>query len=115
MEGQEAGYFGSYIACAPSKKSKAIQMMKDEFEKLVNEPVLAKELESAKASLIGRAEIALQRNSEISEKILFDAVYGQPYDSYLSYPEAIRSVTSQDIITLMEELYAEPSVLVVLG
>lgn len=115
MEGQEAGYFGSYIACAPSKKEKAISMMKDEFEKLVTTSVGSKELEAAKSSLIGRAEIALQRNSEISEKILFDAVYGRPYDSYLSYAKEIQAVKSKDILTLMNELYSQPHVLVTLG
>ena len=115
MEGQEAGYFGSYIACAPTKKAKAIQMMKDEFEKLTTQRVDDKELMAAKASLIGRAEIALQRNSEIAEKILFDAVYGQPHDSYLEYSKAILKVTSDDILTLMNELYSQPKVLVTLG
>jgi zinc protease len=115
MEGQESGYFGSYIACAPAKKNKAIQMMKDEFEKLITTPVGLVELEAAKASLIGRAEIALQRNSEISEKILFDAVYGQPFDSYLKYSQQIKSVTSEEIMQLMSELYAQPQVLVTLG
>lgn len=115
MEGQEAGYFGSYIACAPTKKTKAIQMMKDEFEKLVVTKVAETELNSAKASLIGRAEIALQRNSEISEKILFDAVYGQPYDAYLKNAQTIMKVTSKDVQDLMTELYAGPKVLVTLG
>ncbi len=115
MEGQESGYFGSYIACAPSKKAKAIGMMQAEFEKLVTKAVSKEELQAAKASLIGRAEIALQRNSEIAEKILFDAVYGLAFNSYLNYSEAILQVTSEDIQTLMSELYARPKVLVTLG
>ncbi len=115
MEGQESGYFGSYIACAPSKKIKAIQMMKDEFEKLISNPVASSELNAAKASLIGRAEISLQRNSEISEKVLFDAIYGLQYDSYLNYAKAIESVTAEDIGKLMSELYSKPKILVSLG
>lgn len=115
MEGQEAGYFGSYIACAPTKKEKAISMMKEEFQKLVDIPVGIQELNAAKASLIGRAEIALQRNSEICEKILFDSLYGLPYNSYLNYANAIRNVTSDDVQRLMAELYGQPNVLVILG
>ena len=136
MEGQEAGYFGSYIACAPSKKDKAVEidlntwlassnasgkkdkaveMMKEEFQKLGDVKVNEDELEAAKASLIGRAEIALQRNSEICEKILFDAIYGLPYDNYLNYAKAIKNVTSEDVQNLMKDLYLRPNVLVVLG
>lgn len=115
MEGQEAGYFGSYIACDPTKKEKAIKMMKEEFEKLCSDLVTEEEMNAAKNSLIGRAEIALQRNSEICEKMLFDSIYGLPYDHYKSYPAKIKSVTSQDVKSLISELYSGPKILVTLG
>ncbi len=115
MEGQEAGYFGSYIACDPSKKEKAISMMKDEFEKLSTVIVDETELNAAKNSLIGRAEIALQRNSDICEKILFDSIYGLPFDNYKSYPKSIKAVTAEDVKKLMSELYAGAKVLVTVG
>ncbi len=115
MEGQEAGYFGSYIACDPTKKEKAIRMMEDEFDKLCTKLVGEEELQAAKNSIIGRAEIALQRNSEICEKILFDSIYGSKYDQYKTYPDRIKSATAKDVKDLITELYSGPKVLVTLG
>lgn len=115
MEGQEAGYFGSYIACDPTKKEKAIQMMEDEFEKLCTKLVDEDELHAAKNSIIGRAEIALQRNSEICEKILFDSIYGLNFDQYRTYPERVKAVTAKHVKDLITELYSGPKVLITLG
>lgn len=115
MEGQEGGYFGSYIACAPGKKEKAIEMMKAEFEKLCTQKVAATELVSAKQSIIGRSEISLQRNSEIAERILFDALYGETYNSYQFYSDKIKAVSAEDVMALINDLYNQPHVLVTLG
>ncbi|MCO5112746.1 MAG: insulinase family protein [Bdellovibrionaceae bacterium] len=115
MEGLEGGYFGSYIACAPSKKDKAIAMMKEEFLKLTHDLVPKEELRSAKKSLIGKMQISLQRNSNVSENIFFDSLYGLNHDQYLLFEEQINFVTAEDIRDLMIRLYAQPHYTVVVG
>lgn len=115
MEGLEGGYFGSYIACAPSKKEKAIAMMKDEFLKLTSDLVPEFELQQAKKSLIGKMQIALQRNSNISENIFFDSLYGMDFDQYLLFENQINFVKAEDIRDLMIRLYSRPHYTVIVG
>lgn len=115
MEGLEGGYFGSYIACAPSKKEKAIAMMKEEFMKLTSDLVPEEELESAKKSLIGKMQISLQRNSNISENIFFDSLYGMNFDQYLLFENQINFVSSEDVREFMQRLYSRPHYTVIVG
>lgn len=115
MEGLEGGYFGSYIACAPSKKDKAIAMMKEEFEKLAHDLVPEGELRDAKKSLIGKMQISLQRNSNVSENIFFDSLYGMDHDQYLLFEEQINFVSAEDIRELMLQLYSQPHYTAIVG
>lgn len=115
MEGLEGGYFGSYIACAPSKKDKAITMMKEEFTKLTQDLVPEIELLNAKRSIIGKMQISLQRNSNISENIFFDSLYGLDYNHFEKFEEMINAVTATEIRELMAELYSRPHYLVSVG
>lgn len=115
MEGLEGGYFGSYIACAPTKKEKAIAMMQTEFEKLTTDLVPEVEIQNAKKSLIGKIQISLQRNSNISESMFFDSLYGEDYRSYLLLEEKIKAVSSKDVMDLMQKLYSRPKYTIVVG
>src|SRR5205807_2220316 len=83
MDGLDGGYFGAYIGCSPEKSRKAIEMLKTEFSKLQDALIEPEELARAKRYLIGRHDIELQRNSNITSSILFDQIYGIDYrDTY---------------------------------
>ena len=115
MEALESGYLGCYIACAPSKKEVAIKMMREELYKLVENPVEDEELHRAKKSVIGNFEISLQKNSQISERILFDSLYGLEFDFYQTLKSRVGNVTSKDIQNLMSEIVRQPEILICLG
>jgi len=115
MEGLERGYFGAYIACSPDKTEKAIQMMRAEFKKLQQNAVPHDELERAQRYLIGRHDIDLQKNSAVAGAVLFDDIYGIPYDETFRYGEKINSVTSERVMALAQKLFSRPEVLSVVG
>lgn len=115
MEGLERGYFGAYIACSPDKSEKAIQMMRTEFGKLQKHAVPEEELGRAKRYLIGRHDIDLQKNSAVAGAVLFDDIYGIPYDETFHYGEKIAAVTAEQVKALAQKLFSRPEVLSVVG
>lgn len=115
MEGLETGYFGAYIGCSPEKTEKAISMMKSELNRLCEDEVGDEELMRAKRYLIGRHDIDLQRNSHITSSILFDEIYGIPYDETYHFADRIRAVTAHDVRYLAQSLFAQPHVVSIVG
>jgi len=115
MEGVDTGYFGAYIGCSPEKGKTAIEMMKVEFQKLVDTKVGDAELDRAKRYLIGRHDIDLQRNSAICASILFNEIYGIDASEIFRYADHLREVSSHDVQDLAAEIFAQPSVLCAVG
>jgi zinc protease len=115
MEGLEGGYFGAYIGCSPEKSATALKMMRVEFEKLQNVKVGPDELARAQRYLIGKHDIELQKNSNITSAILFDHIYGIDFLETYHFNDRIRAVTSEMIMDLAKKIFAQPSVITLVG
>lgn len=115
MEGIEGGYFGAYIGCSPEKAGTAIRMMREEFDKLTQKEVSLEELIRAQRYLIGKHDIELQRNSNITSAILFDHIYGIDFLETYRFADRVRAVDAKAIQVLAKKLFARPSVLSVVG
>lgn len=115
MEGIETGYFGAYIGCSPEKAEKAIQMIHEEFDKLMQTPVGRDELERAQRYIVGRHDIDLQRKSAVCNSVLFDSVYGlDPLETFNS-TEKYFSITPEDIQKLAQRIFSQKSVTSLVG
>lgn len=115
MEGIECGYFGGYIACSPEKSQKAIQMLQDEFKKLAETKITEDDLMRAQRYLIGRHDIELQRKSTVGNAILFDDIYGLDYRESLDVADKYFSVTAEDVQSLAQSIFAQPTVISIVG
>ncbi len=115
MEGVGTGYFGGYIGCSPEKVKKAVDMLKIEFKKLTDTIVPAEELNRAKAYLAGRQAIELQRKSTIANGILFEEIYGNPYQQSFNLKEELDKITAADIQKLAQKIFSQPQVLSIVG
>jgi zinc protease len=115
MEGIDAGYFGAYIGCTPSKGKKAISMLNIEFQKLVDTKISDVELDRAKRYLIGRHDIDLQRNSAIGSTILFNEIYGIPSAEAFAFAEKLRDISAKDVQNLAQDLFSQKPVLAAVG
>lgn len=115
FEGLECGYFGGYIGCSPEKAQKAIQMLKEEFTKLIEKKVEQDELTRAQRYLIGRHDIELQRKSTVCNAMLFDQIYGLDYRESLSVAEKYFSVTSEDVQKLATRIFTQPAIISLVG
>lgn len=115
MAGVETGYFGAYIGCSPEKSQKAIQMIKDEFNKLCTTKVGADELARSQRYLAGRNDIDLQRKGSICNSILFDVVYGLDSEETFKSSAKFFEVTANDVQSLSQKIFSQNSVISVVG
>lgn len=110
MEALEGGYFGAYIGCTPAKKDKALEMMKDEFDKISSVKIGEKELNRAKRYLIGRHDIDLQKNSSISSSLLFDQLYDTDPNEIFEFSKHLENITSADVLRVAQKIFSGKSV-----
>lgn len=115
MYGIECGYFGGYIGCSPEKSAKAIQMLKAEFKKLVDESVSPVELARAQRYLIGRHDIDLQKKSTVCNSIIFDQIYGLDPEKSLNVVAQYMAVTAEDVQLLAKQIFMQTPVISVVG
>jgi zinc protease len=115
MEGIEGGYFGAYIGCSPEKAETALRMMKEEFLKLAEKKVSPEELLRSQRYLIGKHDIELQKNSNITSAILFDHIYGIDFLETYKFAERIRAVTAESVRNAAARLFAQPAVISLVG
>lgn len=115
MYGIECGYFGGYIGCSPEKKDKAIEMLKIEFQKLIDTKVSAEELARAQRYLIGRHDIELQRKSAVGNSMLFDQIYGMDPTQSLDVVESYMGVTPDQIQQVAKSLFSRAPIISIVG
>ncbi|MFN7262835.1 MAG: M16 family metallopeptidase [Pseudobdellovibrionaceae bacterium] len=115
MEGVERGSFGAYIGCSPEKTEKALRMMREEFEKLVQDKVSNDELERAQRYLVGRHDIDLQRTSAIASSLIYEDIYDLDAQETFQAAEKYFAVTAQDVQRVAERIFTQPEVISVVG
>ncbi len=115
VEGLEMGMFGAYIACAPDKLKKSYDLMKIEFDKLMQVKLTDDEIERSKRFLIGKHDIRLQKNSYISSEILYDHLYGLNFNETYNFLENISKVTADDVQKLAQSIFSGPAITSVVG
>ena len=98
MEGIEHGYFAVYVATSPEKVESVLTAIERQLQRLKDKPVPLAELNRVKRYLVGTHEISLQRKSSVVAYLAFSERYGLGYQSYLKYPNAVMSITPQDVM-----------------
>jgi zinc protease len=115
METLETGYFGGYIACSPDKVKRAIEMFKQEFDKLSSTLISEDELARAKKYLIGQNDIGLQRKSSYCNMIAFDHFYGNSIDDNLHIEKVYNQITREEVRNLAADLFSKNYVTSIVG
>ena len=104
-----------YIGCSPDKKDKAIEMMRAELKKMMEEPISQEELQRAQNYLIGQQAISLQKKSSISQSILLDVVYGLPANLIFEVIEKYKRITPEQVQKLSKKLFSGSEILSIVG
>jgi zinc protease len=105
--GLDPGRFIAYIGTAPENLDRAIDGLRREIKRIVEEPVGDDEIETAKSYLTGSFVLRFQKNSQIAEFLLEAEVYGLGFDYLEKYPELIRAVTVAEV-TRVARKYIDP-------
>ncbi len=111
----DAGYFGMYAGCTPSKVQQVLQLLGVELDKLAADGITDEELRKAVGQLCGGIVLALEdtgsRMSRLGRAELVSGEY-QDIDETL---RLIKAVTAQQVQDLARELAAAPRTVTVVG
>jgi predicted Zn-dependent peptidase len=111
----DAGYFGMYAGCTPSKVRQVLDLLGAELDKLAEGGISDEELRKAVGQLCGGIVLALEdtgsRMSRLGRAELVSGEY-QDIDETL---RQIKAVTAADVRTLARELAAAPRTVTVVG
>ena len=111
----DAGYFGLYAGCAPSKIDEVISLLVAELGRLATGGVPADELARAHGQLAGSLVLGLEdTGSRMSRLGKAELVHGE----YAGLDEAlsrVRAVTAADVQGLAADLAARPLTMAVVG
>jgi predicted Zn-dependent peptidase len=111
----DAGYFGMYAGCTPSKVRQVLDLLGLELDKLAEGGISDDELRKAVGQLCGGIVLALEdtgsRMSRLGRAELVSGEY-QDIDETL---RQIKAVTAQEVQDLAKELAAAPRTVTVVG
>lgn len=111
----DAGYFGMYAGCTPSKVRQVLDLLGVELDKLAEGGISDDELRKAVGQLCGGIVLALEdtgsRMSRLGRAELVSGEY-QDIDETL---RLIKAVTAQEVQDLAKELAAAPRTITVVG
>ncbi|MCU1547587.1 MAG: zinc protease [Arthrobacter sp.] len=111
----DAGYFGMYAGCTPSKVRQVIDLLGAELDKLAEDGISDEELRKAVGQLCGGIVLALEdtgsRMSRLGRAELVSGEY-QDIDETL---RQIKAVTAAEVQELARELAAAPRTVTVVG
>jgi zinc protease len=83
---------------APENAEKAIELIRSEIARFVEQPVTEEELADSQASYIGRLPLSLESNSGVAGALLNLERFNLGLDYYQRYPGLVRAVTPQDAL-----------------
>ncbi|MDR6985618.1 putative Zn-dependent peptidase [Paenarthrobacter nitroguajacolicus] len=111
----DAGYFGMYAGCTPSKVRQVLELLGVELEKLAKDGITEEELRKAVGQLSGGIVLALEdtgsRMSRLGRAELVSGEF-QDIDETLA---RIQAVTVEEVQELARELAAAPRTITVVG
>jgi zinc protease len=105
------GYFAFYAGTAPEKASLVEEELLQEVELLRTEGLTAKELERAKAKVIGQRKIARQDLGSLATTAALDELYGLGY-AHADQDDARYSAVTLEATTVAAQKYLTPKTFV---
>jgi zinc protease len=112
--GKYPGSFQIELQTKNSSAAEAISLARRQMELIQKEPVLDKELESAKKYLIGSFPMRLDTQGKLAAFLLQVLYYGLGPDYPEKYPSLIKSVSKDDILRVAKKYLHPESCIVVM-
>ena len=106
----DCGSFVIYLGTEPKNAPQAVEICREEIEKLVQEPVPPDELERAKEKLKGNLLLGLEGSHARMMRLGISEIYGthRPLDEVLA---RLRAVTAEDVQRLAQDVFGRNELL----
>ncbi len=101
----ETGYFGFYILCRPDQVRRALEEMRGEIGRMRREGVEERELEEARAALIGGELHDLQTLGARAQSMALDELYGLGFAHRFGARERLEAVRAHDLRRVAETYF----------
>lgn len=82
----------------PGNVDRALELIRGEIARFIQEPVSPEELNDSQSNFIGRLPLSLETNSGMASAILNLERYDLGLDYYQRYPDLIRAVTKEEVL-----------------
>jgi zinc protease len=103
----DPGMFALYCATRPEWESRAMDAIRAELVRLVEEPPSEKELADAKKGLAGHEAISLQSRGSVALRTALYERYGLGARAALNLEERLSAITVEDVLTTVKK-YIDP-------
>ena len=97
------GPWYAYAGVNPQNLERALELTQREIRKFVARGVTAQELADNQAQFVGRLPLGLETNEGVADSIGSLELHGLGLDYLQRYPDRIRAVTRDDVVTVARE------------
>jgi predicted Zn-dependent peptidase len=104
---KNCGAFGAYMACEPDRVNKSIELLNNEFQKIIKKSIRVSELDRIKSQVRGSIILGLESTSRRMRKIGETEIYQRPHLTLSEVIQRIDSVTVEQVTTLAKEYLNE--------
>jgi len=108
-----AGLFSGSLATSNAQVGAALQLVRDEFARIVRDGLTPEELAASKAYLTGSFPLRLSSNAAIAGMLVAMQISGLGTDYIEQYPKLINAVTAEDVRRVAQRLLDRENLLVV--
>jgi zinc protease len=110
-----AGPWTVWMTLNPGNVDKALPLVQELSQELVQSGLTDEELASAKETLVGKYKVGLATNSGTAGVLATFESYGFPPDYYLKHPSFIEAVTKDQVATALRKHFHPADALVVIA
>jgi zinc protease len=105
--GMGPGPWAAAAGVDPRNVDQAVELIKTEIARFVEEPVSPEELEDSQTNFIGRLPLALESNGGVAGALINLERYQLGLDYYRDYPDLVRAVTPESALEVARK-YLDP-------
>jgi zinc protease len=96
----------------PANLEKAVDLIKQELKRYVDQGITPEELADSQANFVGRLPLSLESNGGVAGSLLNIERFDLGLDYYRQYPNLVRAVTVEDVLATARK-YVDPERLVI--
>ena len=99
---REGGDWEFMAGVNPANTEKAIELIKQEISRFINQPVTEEELSDSKSHLSGRLALSLESNAGLANAVLTMEYFNLGLDYYQNYARLLNEISAKQILEISQ-------------